>query len=290
MAHNVHHLQVIVDVFSEAAKHFGLTISLSKTEVLLQPAPATRPQQPCITIDGTQLKNVESFKHLGSTISNDGTLDKEITTRIQKASQAFGRLRIKVLQHKSISLSTKLKVYNTIVLPSLLYGCETWTLYRRHLRKLEQFHTRSLHSIMWICRQDRASNQEVLQRASTTSIETMVLKAQLRWTGHVIRMDESRILHQPFYGELSQCRRNKADPRRDTTTTSSPTSNGQEFNQRNWRLPQPIDLDGERLSRELLEISSSTAARITTGGTPCLISGPVCASDFGLQSHMRVHR
>ena len=41
MAHNVHHLQVIVDVFSEAAKHFGLTISLSKTEVLLQPAPAT---------------------------------------------------------------------------------------------------------------------------------------------------------------------------------------------------------------------------------------------------------
>ena len=62
MAHNEHHLQVIVDVFYEAAKHFGLTISLSKTEALLQPAPATRPQQPCITIDGTQLKNVESFK------------------------------------------------------------------------------------------------------------------------------------------------------------------------------------------------------------------------------------
>ena len=50
----------------------------------------------------------------------------------------------------------------------------------------------------------------------------------------------------------------KADPRRDTRTTS----NGQEFNRRNWRLLQPIDLDGERLSREVLETSSSTAACI----------------------------
>ena len=82
MAQNVHHMQVIVDVFSEAAKHFGLTSSVSKTEVLLQPAPATRPQKPCITIDGTQLKNVESVKYLGSIISNDGTLDREITTRM----------------------------------------------------------------------------------------------------------------------------------------------------------------------------------------------------------------
>ena len=48
---------------------------------------------------------------------------------------------------------------------------------------------------------------------------------------------------------------NEANPRRDTRATSSPTSNGQEFNRRNWRPPQPIDLYGERLSN-----SSTTAA------------------------------
>ena len=48
----------------------------------------------------------------GIPFPNDGTLDRKITARIQKASQASGRLCIKVLQHKSISLSTKLKVYN----------------------------------------------------------------------------------------------------------------------------------------------------------------------------------
>ena len=125
MAQNEHHLQVVVDKFSEAANKFGLRISLSKTEAFFQTAPATSPQQPCITIDGTQLKNVESFKYLGSTISSDGTLDREITARIQKANYAFGRLRTKVLQHKSICLSTKLKVYTARVLPSLLYGFET---------------------------------------------------------------------------------------------------------------------------------------------------------------------
>ena len=101
----------------------------------------------------------------------------------------FGRLRTKVLQHRSTSLSTKLKVYNAIVLSSLLYCCEIWTLYRRHLKKLEQFHTDSLARSV--------SNREILERANTTSIEAMILKAQLRWTGHVIRMDESRIPRSP---------------------------------------------------------------------------------------------
>ena len=154
MAHNEHHLQVIVDKFSEATKKFGLTISLSKTEVLFQIAPVTSPQQPCINIDGTQLKNVESFKYLGSTISSDWTLDMETSARIKKASHAFGRLRNKALQHKRVCLSTKLKFYTAIVFPSLLYGCETWNVYHRHLRKLEQFHARSLCSIMRIRWQD----------------------------------------------------------------------------------------------------------------------------------------
>ena len=56
--------------------------------------------------------------------------------------------------------------------------------------------------------QDRVLNQEVLERASTTSIEAIIIKAQLRWTGHVIRMDESRIPCQLFYGELTEGKRN----------------------------------------------------------------------------------
>ena len=50
-----------------------------------------------IVISDTQLKNVEHFKYLGSTISFDGSMDKEIDATISKARQALGRLRNKVL-------------------------------------------------------------------------------------------------------------------------------------------------------------------------------------------------
>ena len=212
MAHEETHLQAIVDRFSEASKLFGLTISLGKTEVFFQPAPNTVHSQPCITIGDTQLKNVDSFRYLGSTISSDGSLDKEITARTQKASQALGQLRTKILQHKNIRMSTKLKVYNAVVLSSLLYGCETWTLYRRHINQLEQFHQRSLRSIMRIKWQDRITNLEVLDRANATSIEAKLIQAQLRWTGHVIRMDRSRIPKQLFFGELAQGIRKQGRP------------------------------------------------------------------------------
>ncbi len=200
MAHQENHLQTIVDRFSTATKLFGLTISLSKTEVLYQPAPGRAADQPCITIDGTQLSNVTTFKYLGSTISSDGSLDQEINTRVQKASQALGRLCSKVLQHSGIRLSTNLKVYKAMVLTSLLYGCETWTLYRRHIKQLEQFHHRSRRSIMKIRWQDKVTNQEVLDRAGSASIESMILKMQLQWSGHVIRMDPQRMPKQVFFG------------------------------------------------------------------------------------------
>ena len=90
MTHEETHLQAIVDRFFEASNLFGLTIILGKTEVIFQPAPNTVHSQPCITIGDMQLKNVNSFRYLGSTISSDGSLDKEITARIQKASQALG--------------------------------------------------------------------------------------------------------------------------------------------------------------------------------------------------------
>ena len=100
-----------------------------------------------------------------------------------------------------------------MVLPSLLCGCETWTLYRRHVKKLESFHMRALRSILGIKWQDRMTNLEVLDRTNSTSIESMLIKAQLRWVGHVIRMEEFRISRRLMYGELQLGKRNQGRPK-----------------------------------------------------------------------------
>ena len=114
--------------FSDASKQFSLTISLGKTEVLLQRAPNSVVPQPAISINDVELKVVDSFKYLGSMITNDVSLGKEIASRISNASQALGHLHNRLLNHHDATLDTKL--------PSLLYGCETWTVYRRHLKQL----------------------------------------------------------------------------------------------------------------------------------------------------------
>ena len=215
MAHTEVDLQLIVSKFAEASQLFGFTISLGKTDVLYQPSPAsTVHDPPTILIGDTDLKTVEHFKYLGSVISSDCSLDREISTRINKTSQALGRLRTRVMNHKSIKLPTKIKVYTAIVLTSLLYGCETWTLYRKHIKQLERFHMRALRSIMGIKWQDRVTNLEVLDRATLASIETMVLKAQLRWTGHVIRMEPFRLPRQLLYGELRQGQKPRGRPKK----------------------------------------------------------------------------
>lgn len=101
IAHKESDLQLIINKFAESSRLFGLTFSLGNTEVLVQSAPdSTAP--PLVSIEGAELKSMEDFKYLGSVISSDGTLDKEINARFCKASQALGRLRSRVLSQHNV--------------------------------------------------------------------------------------------------------------------------------------------------------------------------------------------
>ena len=101
-----------------------------------------------------------------------------------------------------------------MVLTSLLYGCETWTLYRKQIKQLEVLHMRSLRRIMDIRWQDKVTNLQVLDIANAVSIEALLFKAQLRWTGHVIRMDYSGMPRQILHGELVRGTRKKGHPKK----------------------------------------------------------------------------
>ena len=149
-----------VDQFSEACNKFGLTISTKKTEVLHQPAPGKPYVEPNITINGQRLNAVAKFTYLGSTLSRNVVIDDEVNARLAKASAAFGRLYKNVWNRRGITTVTKIKVYRAIVLTTLLYGCETWTVYRRHARKLNHFHTTCLRKLLGIKWQDRIPDTE----------------------------------------------------------------------------------------------------------------------------------
>ena len=121
---------------------------------------------------GQQLQVVDKFTYLGSTLSRVVHIDEEVNARIAKASAAFGRVPGSILERSGIRLDTKLKVYRSLVLPTLLYACETWTVYQRHAKRLNHFHTSCLRKLLKIKWQDRIPDIEVLKRAGMQSVQS----------------------------------------------------------------------------------------------------------------------
>ena len=140
-------MQKGVDQVSDSWDSYDITISIKKTEVVYQPAPGKPYKEPTITVKGQRLQVVDKFTYLGSTLSRVVHIDDEVNARIAKASAAFGRLRGSIWDRSGIRLDTKLKVYRSVVLPILLYACETWTVYQRHAKRLNHFHTSCLRKV-----------------------------------------------------------------------------------------------------------------------------------------------
>ena len=110
-------LQQLVNRFSEACKEFGLTISLSKTNIMRQGIDC----QPSISIDGHILDVVDDYVYLGSNISSTMSLDREVTTRIGKAAAVMANLNERVWDNAHLTTKTKMSVYQACVLSKLLY-------------------------------------------------------------------------------------------------------------------------------------------------------------------------
>jgi len=137
------HAQHLFSRFCDAAVRFGLTISLKKTEVLLQPVDHLTLTPPVVMAGETALPVVQRFCYLGSVLSSDANIDEDISSRIaMPATPLAGSW-----DDRGIHLDTKVAVYKAAILTSLLFGSETWVLYRRHVRKLEQFHMHCLRQI-----------------------------------------------------------------------------------------------------------------------------------------------
>ena len=117
-------MQHSIEKFAKACNNFGLTISTKKTGVMHQPAPGKTYTEPNITINRQWLNVVDKFTYLGSTLSRNVVIDDEVNARLAKASAAFGRLHKNMWKRRGITLETKIKIYQAIVLTTLLYGCE----------------------------------------------------------------------------------------------------------------------------------------------------------------------
>ena len=167
-----------------------------------------------ITVEGSSVQQVSDFTYLGVIISSDGTIDRELSARIQKASGAFNQLS-NIWKNRNIQTNTKIRIYKAAVLTILLYGSEVWNTTKKQHHRLEVFHQRCLRRILRIRWYHRTRNVDVLERARINPIETIVGANRLRWFGHVSRMPESRTPKYLLDWTPAHGRRSRGRPRRN---------------------------------------------------------------------------
>jgi len=92
----------------------------------------------------------------------------------------------------------RIKIYRTIILPFVLYGCETWSLILREERKLRVFHKVVLRRIFEPKRDEvtgewrRLHNKKLNDLYSSPNIVRVIKSRRMRWVAHVARMGEER--------------------------------------------------------------------------------------------------
>ena len=70
---------------------------------------------------------MEKFRYIGVTVTNTNDIREEIKRRINMGNAYYYSLE-KILSSRLLSKKLKVKTYKTIILPVVLYGCETWSL------------------------------------------------------------------------------------------------------------------------------------------------------------------
>jgi hypothetical protein len=90
---------------------------------------------------------VEDFKHLGTTLTHPNSIQEEIKTRLKKSGNASYHSVQNILSSSLLCNNIGLKTYVTIILPVVLYGCETWSLTLREEHRLRMFENRVFRRI-----------------------------------------------------------------------------------------------------------------------------------------------
>ena len=97
---------------------------------------------------------------------------------------------------------------------TLLYASETWTTYQRHVKTLERFLQQCLRQILGIKWQSRTPDTDILAMSGSTTVAARLMKNQMRWAGHLVRMEDTRLPKQLFFGELRDGSRAQHKPKK----------------------------------------------------------------------------
>jgi hypothetical protein len=166
---------------------------MEKTKYMLLSHHQNAGQNRDIKIANRSFENVSQFEYLGTTVTNQNLIQKEIKRRLNSGIACYHSVQ-NFLSFWFLLKNLKIIIYKTIILPVALYGCETLSLTLREEHKLRVFENRVLRRIFGPKRDEVAGewrklhNEELLDLYSLPSIIRILKLRKMRWASHVARM------------------------------------------------------------------------------------------------------
>jgi hypothetical protein len=170
----------------DASKEVGLEINVEKTKNMLVSRHQNVGQNWNIKIANGSFEYVSQLKYLGTTVTNQNLIQEEIKMRLNSGNACYHSVQT-LLSSRLLSNNVKIRIYKTIILPVVLYGCKTWSLTLRLEYKLRVFENKALKWIFGPNR-DKVTGEwrklhsgELRDLYSSPSIIRIIKSRRMRW-------------------------------------------------------------------------------------------------------------
>jgi hypothetical protein len=188
----------------DASKEVGLPVNLEKTNYMLMSRKKAG-RKHGIKIANRSFEDLAKLKYLGTTLTDQNCMQEGIRSRLNSGNACYHSVQ-SLLSSRLLSRNVNVKIYKTIILSVVLYGCKIWSLTLREEHRLRVFENRVLRRIFGPKRDEvtgewrKLHNEELHNFYSSSNIIRQIKSRRMRWAGHVACMGEERNVYRVLMG------------------------------------------------------------------------------------------
>jgi hypothetical protein len=143
---SLHTVKENAEALVVATKEIGLEVNADKTTFMVMSRDRNAGRGDSVKIDNSSIERVEEFRYLGTKLTDQNSIQEEIKFRFILGNACYHLVQ-NLLFSRLLSKNLKVKIYRTIILPVVLYGCEIWSLTLLEERRLRVFEHRVLRIV-----------------------------------------------------------------------------------------------------------------------------------------------
>jgi hypothetical protein len=150
---NIDTIKKNTETLIDASKEVGVDVSVEKTMYMLLSCHQNVGRTWDLKIAKRLFENVSQFRYLGTTVTNQNLILEEIKRRLNSGNACYHSVK-NLLSSCLLSRNVKIRIYKTIILTVILYGCETWSVTLREAYRLRVFENRVLRRLFGLKRDE----------------------------------------------------------------------------------------------------------------------------------------